>query len=71
MVGLGFFFIAVFIVAFYVSSTRRFVFASAFAILNAMWLEIRDRLAAIRDLLIEHGIDPLTLPSPRGNGEHQ
>ena len=33
--------------------------------------EIRDRLAAIRGLLIEHGIDPLTLPSPRGNGEHQ
>ena len=25
--------------------------------------EIRDRLAAIRGLLIEHGIDPLTLPT--------
>ena len=33
--------------------------------------EIRDRLAVIRALLIEHGIDPLGLPIPRGNGEHQ
>ena len=33
--------------------------------------EIRDRLAAIRGLLIEHGIDPLALPSPRGNGGQQ
>ena len=34
-------------------------------------VEIRDRLAAIRALLIEHGVDPLALPSPRGNGRHQ
>ena len=33
--------------------------------------EIRDRLAVIRGLLLEHGIDPLALPSPRGNGEHR
>ena len=33
--------------------------------------EIRDRLAVIRGLLIEHGIDPLALPSPRGNEGHQ
>ena len=33
--------------------------------------QIRDRLAAIRAGLLRHGIDPLALPSPRGNGEHQ
>ena len=32
--------------------------------------EIRDRLAAIRGLL-RHGIDPLALPGPRGNGGHR
>ena len=30
--------------------------------------QIRDRLAAIRAELLRHGIDPLALPSPRGNG---
>ena len=33
--------------------------------------EIRDRLAVIRSLLIEHGIDPLALAEPERNGEHQ
>ena len=27
--------------------------------------EIRDRLAVLRGLLLEHGIDPLALPSPK------
>ena len=33
--------------------------------------QIRDRLAAIRAELLRHGIDPLALPSPKGNGEQQ
>ena len=33
--------------------------------------EIRDRLAVLRGLLLEHGIDPLALPNPRGNGGQQ
>ena len=33
--------------------------------------EIRDRLGVLRGMLIEHGIDPLAVPTSRGNGEHQ
>ena len=31
--------------------------------------QIRERLAALRAILIEHGIDPLTLPAPNGHGQ--
>ena len=33
--------------------------------------EIRDRLGVLRCLLLEHGVDPLALPTPRGVGVRQ
>jgi hypothetical protein len=31
--------------------------------------DIRDRLAVIRSILPEHGVDPVALPSPREGGQ--
>ena len=33
--------------------------------------QIRERLAALRGILLQHGIDPLGLPSPNGAGGHR